>query len=146
MYCECGKPSENVREGGPCASCKHAARKADRMANKPKKVYHIPKAVKPIPKISPKMARAMSEFSRIKKPWIKGKRCAVFPELPATQVHHKRGKGFGFWDDWARERGIILLNDVRWWLAVSDKGHRKITDQSAWAVKMGFTLSRTEKV
>jgi len=97
-----------------------------------------------IAKISGKQARAVSQYSRIKADWIKGKRCAVFPELEATEVHHKQGK-VGYADDWARENEIPLLIDVRFWLPVSWKGHRKITDESQWAFDMGFTLLRTAK-
>src|SRR4051812_11015569 len=51
----------------------------------------------------------------------KNTRCAVFPQLRATQVHHKKGR-----------RGKLLL-DQRYWIAVSDEGHTKIHDFPVWA-------------
>lgn len=62
------------------------------------------------------------------------KRCAVFPVLPAKEIHHKAGR-----------TGDMLMNK-EYWLPVSRKGHIEIELNPAWARKMGFTVSRlTEK-
>lgn len=127
-----------------CATHNHQLRKAERQSNIPKKVYQFKKPTEPIAKVSGKMAKAVSEYSRIKSKWIEGKRCAVYPEQKATQVHHKKGRT-GYADDWARDNGIPLLLDVRYWLPVSDDGHNEITNKSAWAFKMGFTILRSTK-
>lgn len=92
--------------------------------------------------MSAKMKTAIDGYVPAKNKFLAGKRCAVFPDQKATQVHHMRGKGMGYFDDWARERGITKLMDERFWLAVSFDGHRKITDESAWAEQNGFTLKR----
>lgn len=60
----------------------------------------------------------------------------------ATEVHHKLGRR-GFADDWAREKNIPLLIDVRFWLAVSSTGHHKIEADPEWALKMGYSMLRT---
>jgi hypothetical protein len=57
-------------------------------------------------------------------------KCAVFPQLRATEVHHQKGR-----------IGDLLL-DERFWLPVSQKAHDKITRESAWAEENGYTLSR----
>lgn len=49
---------------------------------------------------------------------------------PTTEVHHKKG------------RIGTLLNDERYWLAVSRKGHQRIENNPIWAKKNGFSLDR----
>jgi hypothetical protein len=56
--------------------------------------------------------------------------CAVYPWLPATQVHHKRGR-----------LGKLLL-DQRYWLGVSDEGHKRIENFPEWAKENNFSESR----
>lgn len=50
------------------------------------------------------------------------------------QVHHKKG------------RIESLLLDQRYWLAVSDEGHREIELNPDWAKEMGYSLSRLENL
>lgn len=69
--------------------------------------------------------------------------CAVYPKLKATEIHHMKGR-VGYADQWARENDIPLLVDRRFFLAVSSAGHRKITDNSKWALEMGYSLKRNE--
>jgi hypothetical protein len=53
-------------------------------------------------------------------------------ELPrSTQVHHMAG------------RGAYLLR-VDTWLAVSDEGHREITENPTWAFANGYRLTREQ--
>ncbi len=155
-YCSiqgCGRPFEGATD--KCASHNHEARKQLRMASKEKKVYVIPrdakikplelKKHKPIPKVSGKMARMLQEYSKLKKPWIKGKMCAVLKNVPATDIHHKKGR-VGFADKFARDNDIPLLLDERYWLPVSRAGHIKIELLPEWAKEQGFSLSRSEKI
>lgn len=145
MYCTCGRISENTRYGGLCATCNHAARKAERQAAKPKKVYKLPKSIKPIAKVSGKMAKALGSYARDKAGWIKNKNCAVYLHLPASDVHHMKGR-VGYADDWARQNDVPLLLDKRFWLPVSRVGHVKITLESTWALENGYSLSRLENI
>lgn len=97
----------------------------------------------PILKVSGKMKKALGEYSRIKKGWINGKRCAVLPQYEATDVHHMKGR-VGFADQWAREKDIPLLIDIRFWLPVSRAGHNQIELNTAWALEKGYSLGRNE--
>ncbi len=137
-FCGLDNPVENP-DTGYCASYAHALRKADKLASRPLKIP------KPIPKRSKKMVSEMAEYLAESRPWLVGKMCVVYPELPATQVHHSKGRE-GYADNWARDHNITLLHDKRWWKPVSDDGHKKIEAKRAWAERMGFTYSRSEKI
>jgi len=91
------------------------------------------------------MSKALGEYSRKKKKWIKGKRCAVRPHLPATDIHHKKGR-VGYADQWARDNDVPLLIDERHWLPVSRVGHMQIEENPVWARKMGYSENRSEIV
>lgn len=47
-----------------------------------------------------------------------------------TQIHHKKGR-----------TGKLFL-DIRFWLAVSAEGHKKIELNPEWAKEMGYSLNR----
>lgn len=138
MYCDCGNKSENVMLGGKCASCKRLDRKVNTLALKPAKEK------KPISKVSGKMAKELEIYVQKKTAWLKGKRCAVYPQLPAIEVHHMKGR-VGYADQWAEDNRTPLLIDLRFWLPVSRPGHNAIENNPLWATEMGFSLSRLEK-
>lgn len=56
-------------------------------------------------------------------------RCSVYPELKATDVHHKRGRGSNYLDE-------------KTWLAVSRKAHIEIEENPEWAVSKGYSELR----
>lgn len=112
---DCGKPTEG--RTGLCASHNREMR---RVINTP------------IKKVGDKLKKDLGRYADRKREFLHGKRCAVFPVLPATEIHHKRG------------RVGALLNDERYWLPVSRKGHVEIEMNPAWARKMGFSESRTQ--
>lgn len=60
-------------------------------------------------------------------PW-----CQVCEEAPATEVHHKRG------------RGKHLLDESTW-LPVCPECHRAIHASPAWAYEAGYMESRHER-
>lgn len=128
---QCGNPK--VESNGLCASCAHAIRKAERMQVKDRT---------PVNKVSEKHGKDLNQYAPMKKKFLLGKWCAVHgkPCLPNT-IHHMAGR-VGFIDDWARERNIPALLDIRYWLPACLEGHQQITDKSAWAVEQGFTVSR----
>lgn len=149
--CEWPEGCENQTEGRTsfCATHNHAQRKAEReLSKKITKIEATQAKLKGrktlIKPVSDKMAEALRVYSQMKKGWLDGKMCAVFPHLKATQVHHSRGK-VGYYDQMARDNDIPLLIDDRFWLAVSSEGHRKITDDSKFAIENGFSFLRTEK-
>lgn len=132
----CPHPVEN-QDTGECASHGAARRKEEREANKPRKEPY---------KIAPrskKRAAEESQYSKEKREWIAGMPCAVFPELMAVDIHHKKGR-VGYADQWAKDRGITLLRDQRYWLPVSREGHNEIELNPQWAKDQGFSLSRLE--
>lgn len=144
----CDNPIEN-RDTGLCASCGQALRKAKRLAKSAhyKRQRMIEQAFvrKPkahIRKISDKHRKELDAYMPERDKFLKGKRCAVYPDQKATEVHHMKGKGTGYFDAWAEERGITKLMDQRFWLAVSRDGHRQITDNSAWSLENGYSLKR----
>lgn len=61
--------------------------------------------------VTSKLGRARNIYRRMLPDFLAGKRCAVFGNLVADQVHHIRGR-----------LGPLLI-DKRFWLAVSHKGH-----------------------
>ena len=135
MICQCGSSKIENREKMLCASCNKLERKAASM--------RIPDDPKPIAKQSEEMKRMMALYVRKKARWIKGKRCAVMPHLPAVDVHHSAGRGIhAYYDEWAQERGICLLLDERFWVPVSREGHIEIENRPSWAKKMGFSEDR----
>lgn len=135
---ECWNMVEN-RDTGLCASCGAAIRKADRQGfkNDMKRL-----AQKPIKKISDKRKKETGKYVAEAALFVRGKTCAVFPHLKATECHHVKGRQ-GYADEWAQQRGITLLMDKRYWLAVSSEGHRKITEDSAFAFEKGFSILRS---
>lgn len=145
--CQITPGCTNMCEGSTdgCASCNKALRKANKLADKQDQKREAMFNAPEIPKVSPKMAAALRIYSQKRGPWLVGKQCAVFPEQKATQVHHKKGRGFGFADAWAKEHDICLLNDERYWLAVSADGHDKINNNTEWALEMGFSVLRLKK-
>lgn len=61
--------------------------------------------------------------------FLEGKRCPITGGK-ATEVHHMKG------------REGALLNDTKYWLAVSREGHIRIENNPEWAKEMGYSLSR----
>ncbi len=127
MICQtlhCERISER---NGYCATCNRKWRNEEQRAKRQKLV------VKEIRKVSPKMAKALTEYSKLKKQFIKDKICPVML-IPATDIHHMKGRS-----------SIELLLDTRYWLAVSREGHRFIEQHPDWAKFHGYSLERLAK-
>lgn len=86
----------------------------------------------PVKKVSDKRKEQNTLYSQARATWIIGKRCACCGD-PATEVHHKAG------------RTNDLLLEKKYWLPVCNGCHRLITEDSAWAVKEGYSLPRNTK-
>ena len=113
-----------------------------------KKVYRLKRtplkrSTKKIPVISSKRSVEKAVYDIRRPIFLRGKICPVTGEK-ATEVHHMKGRK-GYADDWARENGITLYLDERFWLAVSIRGHKKIEANPTWAYKMGYSLLRIAK-
>ena len=98
---------------------------------KPDKVEK-PKKSKKIKHRSDKRAAQERQYAIIRPIFLEGKFCPITGDA-ATQIHHKKG------------RIDELLTDVRFFLAVSDAGHKKIEANPEWAYEMGYSLSRLAK-
>ncbi len=122
-----------------CDTHRRELRKAERLKNQPEKKR------KAIPKFSKKRKDENVIYSERRILFLEGQTCAVFPDLPAVEVHHRKGRQ-GFADGWAKRSGISLLLDMRWWLAVSSEGHRYIGDHPQEAMDRGWSLSRLENL
>lgn len=113
IYCiieGCGKPVEN-QDNGLCASHNKVDRKISNIK--------IPDDPKPINKQSGSLAALLVIYNRERKGWIKGKKCAVLKNFPATDVHHIAGRSpDAYYDEWAEQNGLPLLLDKRFWLPV----------------------------
>lgn len=96
----------------------------------PKPEKQEKKKPKAIRKNSVKRTKENKEYLVLRDVFLNGKRCAVFPEKRATQVHHKKG------------RIGKLLCDVRFFLPVSAEGHKKIEENPEWAKEKGYSLNR----
>lgn len=75
---------------------------------------------KPIRKVSTARAKRLREYAKSRKVFLyEHPKCAVFPELRATEIHHTRG------------RIGELLNMDAFWAPVSRKGHEWINANPA---------------
>lgn len=77
---------------------------------------------KPIRKVSVERSKRLREYAK-RRVWFLAKhpKCAVFPDRRSNEIHHTRG------------RIGRLLNDERFWVPVSRKGHEWINSHPAEA-------------
>lgn len=116
----------NVKEcyafGGYCRIPGHM-KKEDKPAVAPTS------AIKPV---ADDRKQELKEYGKLRKVFLtKNYKCQVKGcGNAAAEIHHKQG----------RENGRLL--EVEYFLAVCNSCHRKITDDSAWAIEQGYSLSR----
>ena len=93
------------------------------------------KEFKPIPKISQKRKIENAKYIVLRIEFLGKKENSICPVTgkKTTEIHHKKGRV-----------GSLFL-DVRYWLAVSREGHKKIEENPVWAKKEGYSLSRLSK-
>ena len=82
--------------------------------------------------ISKKRAEQLKEYAKLRKEFLRGKMCAVYPHLKATDIHHKRGR-------------VGYLLDTSTWLAVSRLGHIYIEEHPKEAYEKGWSELRLKK-
>lgn len=103
------------------------------------------KTYSPPNKKSKKRIAEDAVYSVLRKDFLKeNPRCAVFPSLKSTEIHHMR-KRRGFADEHARLNNTPLYLDTRFFLAVSRIGHLKIENNPEWAYKMGYSIKNNIK-
>jgi hypothetical protein len=98
-----------------------------------------PKRIRPV---AVKRAEQNKEYTAKSREWLKGKKCAVKKDVPAECVHHMAGRE-GYADKWARDNGVTLLLDERYWLPVSMDAHTAIENNPEWAKENGYSVNRT---
>lgn len=128
----CSTPDcENPVEGNTemCGTHNFQARKELRNS---KKIT----VVKTPNKVSPKRAKENQEYLKLRDEYL-----IAYPSCEvedchnrATSIHHMKG----------RENGLLL--DVKYFLAVCQDCHTKITTDSNWAVNNGYSILRTAKI
>jgi len=132
---DCSLP---VFGGGYCSRSWHQALRTDEKYLKSieKRKEKAKQTRKPINKMSKQLSGERKTYRELREEFLSKTEntfCAVYPSIPATQIHHMRGRG-------------KYLNDVSTWLAVSDIGHAWIEANPALARERGFTMSRLELV
>ncbi len=138
---------------GKCSECEQSAPEQPLIAGKCQRHYwrfrstkwkkSEPKEIKPIPKFSKKREKENREYTIKRLQFLaqpENLRCPITKEK-ATDIHHKMGR-IGYADEWARQENIPLLLDVRFWLAVSRKGHQMIEENPEWAKENNYSIDR----
>lgn len=118
--------------------CRHhqGMRTDDKWLRAVEKSREKKKSKTPIPRRTEKRAAQEAQYSKDRKEFLarpENMQCRVFPWMLATEIHHIRGRN-----------GEMLL-DQKWWLPVSEPGHKKIENNPDWARENKFTLSRLSK-
>lgn len=125
--CELTPGCENQCEGNTlgCASCNHAARKAEKQAKK----FSI---AQPVKKITAKRAGQNQEYFKLRKEYLELYPVCEVPEcnLKATEIHHQRG----------RENERLL--DTNYFMAVCHKHHGEFHSNSKEAREKGYSVLR----
>ena len=128
--CVCCKRKRLIYSRKMCQSCYWGDNKK-KNEGKQKTI----KEFKPIPKISQKRKIENAKYIVLRIEFLGKKENSICPVTgeKTTEIHHKKGRV-----------GSLFL-DVRYWLAVSREGHKKIEENPVWAKKEGYSLSRLSK-
>lgn len=99
------------------------------------KVHIVPASKKPgIAKVAAERKEINKEYERVKKEFLRKKKCCeACGDAPATEVHHRRG------------RVGKLLTDIKYFLAVCRPCHRLIEEDPVFAKSQGYSESRLKK-
>lgn len=87
---------------------------------------------KPIRKVSKKRADRLRIYTVQRASFLKNKICPITGR-PATEIHHTKG------------RDNDMLNDIRYWLAVTREGHIWIHANPKEAEEKGYIVKRSTK-
>jgi len=104
------------------------------------------KSLRPINKVSVKREKEDAQYRVLREEFLSRPENKICPITgwPTTEIHHKR-KRRGYADDWARDSGITLYLDTRFWLAVSHEGHLWIEDNPEESYKLGYSIKNNQK-
>lgn len=85
----------------------------------------------PLRQASTKRQKELRTYGKLRKAFLEAHpACQVVVNLRSVDVHHKAG------------RVGSLLNDTRYWLAVSREAHEKIHQNPRWARERGYIIDR----
>lgn len=137
-YCSepgCDRPAGRT---GKCYTCEQIARDKERKKNRPQKERSYLQRGSAPKKISEKRKEQNDEYSVMRREFLADKTHCECCGEPVGQrdpeefltVHHKKG------------RTNDLLLEHQYWLAVCIPCHNHITEDSAWAIKEGYSLPR----
>jgi len=88
---------------------------------------HKPKRTKPIRTVSNTRRVVLAEYKKRRKAFLMDREgCVVCCNLPASEIHHTRGRA-----------GSLMLNE-KFWLPVCAKCHVFIHNNIGWARKQGY--------
>jgi hypothetical protein len=109
-----------------CAGCAHARRKAERQASKVK-------VVAPIKKITAKRANQNLQYAKLRKQYLEAYPACEVENCnnKSSEIHHQKG------------RSNEMLTDTNYFMAVCKSCHHKITIDSQWAIKNGYSIIRS---
>lgn len=126
MNCECGRIAER---NGRCATCNFEDRRAER-----RELKEANKKPSKIPRRTKKRESQEREYSKLRKQYLEYYPCCevIGCHQKATEIHHKAG----------REGHRLTETDN--FLAVCKACHGRITINSAWAIKEGYSILRTK--
>lgn len=81
---------------------------------------------------SSKQSKRLKEYNRLRLEFLNKNENQICPITggKTTEIHHKKG------------RIGKLLNDTRYWIALSREGHIKVELNPKWAKEYGYSLSR----
>jgi uncharacterized membrane protein YvbJ len=107
MICkDCGSDKIENRDQQLCASCNKIWRKTRQVTPQ--------EPAPPIKKRSDIMTKMIAIYRPKAAKFLVGKRCAVFPDQKATQVHHMYTRSIDdFADEWAVNNNMPYLLDER---------------------------------
>jgi hypothetical protein len=72
---------------------------------------------------------------------------AIYSERRKVFLNDKSAKGrIGYADSWARDKGITLFLDERYWIPASMEGHEYIEKHPQEAKDRGWSQSRLENI
>lgn len=129
----CSAPGCSRPQWGGKFCDRHQALRKDKPPPKGLRKTEIKRTLRLRP-LSPKRKKETRKYSDLRKEFLDDHpQCAVFPWLPATEIHHVAG------------RENSRLNDTSKWLAVSRQGHDKIHNNPEWAYENGYLLLKNAK-
>lgn len=84
----------------------------------------------PLAKLSPYRRKQVNKYLRLRRKYLEATTCKVCNQVPATQIHHKKG----------RDNDRLL--DAFYFLAVCQTCHTRIHNNPAWARDNGYLIDR----